>query len=58
MAFARAERLDKLPPYLFTRINQLKKEAYEKKLDVIDLGMGNPDQPTPAQVVSRLCDTV
>src|SRR5437016_4588381 len=53
-----SERLSRLPPYLFTRINQLKKEAFAKKLDVIDLGMGNPDQPTPAPVVDRLCDTV
>ena len=53
-----SDRLSRLPPYLFTRINQLKKEAYAKKLDVIDLGMGNPDQPTPEVVVKRLCDTV
>jgi aspartate/methionine/tyrosine aminotransferase len=53
-----SERLNRLPPYLFTRINQLKKEAYAKKLDVIDLGMGNPDQPTPPVVVDRLVDTV
>jgi aspartate/methionine/tyrosine aminotransferase len=53
-----SDRLNRLPPYLFTRITQLKKEAYAKKLDVIDLGMGNPDQPTPAPIVDRLCDTV
>jgi len=53
-----SDRLNRLPPYLFTRINLLKKEAYAKKLDVIDLGMGNPDQPTPEPVVSRLRDTV
>ncbi len=53
-----SDRLNRLPPYLFTRITQLKKEAYAKKLDVIDLGMGNPDQPTPAPIVERLCDTV
>ncbi len=53
-----SDRITRLPPYLFTRINQLKKEAFAKKLDVIDLGMGNPDQPTPAQVVERLADTV
>lgn len=53
-----SDRLNHLPPYLFTRINQLKKEAYAKKLDVIDLGMGNPDQPTPNVIVDRLCDTV
>src|SRR5690348_11290137 len=53
-----SERITRLPPYLFTRINQLKREAFNKKLDVIDLGMGNPDQPTPKVVVDRLCDTV
>src|SRR5438105_6583876 len=53
-----SERITRLPPYLFTRINQLKKEAYAKKLDVIDLGMGNPDQPTPEMIVGRLVDTV
>lgn len=53
-----SDRLNRLPPYLFTRINQLKKEAYAKKLDVIDLGMGNPDQPTPVPIVRRLVDTV
>src|SRR5579863_8723458 len=53
-----SDRLNRLPPYLFTRIAQLKKEAYADKLDVIDLGMGNPDQPTPAPVVERLIDTV
>ncbi len=53
-----SDRLNRLPPYLFTRITQLKKEAYAQKLDVIDLGMGNPDQPTPAPIVDRLIDTV
>lgn len=53
-----SRRLTQLPPYLFTRINQLKKEAYAKKLDVIDLGMGNPDQPTPLPIVQRLSETV
>lgn len=50
--------IETLPPYLFSRINELKLEAYEKKLDVIDLGMGNPDMPTPKHIVERLCDTV
>jgi aspartate/methionine/tyrosine aminotransferase len=53
-----AEKLNKLPPYLFGAINALKQEAYAKKLDVIDLGMGNPDMPTPDHIVERLCDTV
>ncbi|MDR3195762.1 MAG: aminotransferase class I/II-fold pyridoxal phosphate-dependent enzyme [Endomicrobium sp.] len=53
-----SKNLSKLPPYLFTKINQIKKEAYDKNLDVIDLGMGNPDLPTPRHIVDRLCDTV
>ncbi len=53
-----ADKLMKLPPYLFGAINVLKQNAYAKKLDVIDLGMGNPDLPTPPHIVERLCDTV
>ena len=58
MKFKPSEKLIKLPPYVFGVINVLKQEAYQKKLDVIDLGMGNPDLPTPAHIVERLCDTV
>ncbi|MGB2599487.1 MAG: LL-diaminopimelate aminotransferase [Candidatus Omnitrophota bacterium] len=50
-----ANRMKRLPLYLFTIIDGLKKEAKERGLDVIDLGMGNPDQPTPAHVVNELC---
>ncbi|OGS33511.1 MAG: hypothetical protein A2474_08755 [Elusimicrobia bacterium RIFOXYC2_FULL_34_12] len=53
-----SKRLDKLPPYIFSIINSLKKDAYEKKLDVIDLGMGNPDLPTPDIIIDRLIDTI
>ncbi|MDR3124935.1 MAG: LL-diaminopimelate aminotransferase [Endomicrobium sp.] len=53
-----SKNLAKLPPYLFTKINQLKKEAYDKNVDVIDLGMGNPDLPTPNHIIERLCDTI
>ncbi|MHB9155791.1 MAG: LL-diaminopimelate aminotransferase [Endomicrobiales bacterium] len=53
-----SKKLQALPPYLFSKINALRNDAYAKKLDVIDLGMGNPDLPTPAHVVDRLCDTV
>ena len=53
-----SKNLAKLPPYLFTKINQLKKEAYNKNLDVIDLGMGNPDLSTPNHIIERLCDTI
>ena len=53
-----SDKLSALPPYLFAKINALKKEAYDKNLDVIDLGMGNPDLPTPVHIVDRLVDTV
>lgn len=53
-----SKKLEQLPPYLFSRINKLKLEAYSKKLDVIDLAMGNPDLPTDKEIVERLCDTV
>ncbi len=53
-----SKKLQKLPPYLFSIINKLKIEAYAKKLDVIDLGMGNPDTPTDPEIVNRLCETV
>ncbi len=50
--------MEALPPYLFARIHALTAEAYKKNLDVIDLGMGNPDIQTPPHIVERLCDTV
>src|SRR3989344_9016402 len=53
-----SRKLAGLPPYLFSRINQLKLEAHAKKLDVIDLSMGNPDLPTPPHIVERLSETV
>ncbi len=53
-----SEYLKRLPPYLFGAINVLKQQAYKKKLDVIDLGMGNPDRPTPVHIVECLCDTI
>ena len=53
-----SKKLDALPPYIFTRIKALAAEAYAKRLDVIDLGMGNPDVPTPPHIVERLVDTV
>ena len=46
-----ANRLSALPPYVFARLDELKARAREQGLDLIDLGMGNPDGPTPAPVV-------
>ena len=48
----------KLPPYIFGQINSLKNEARSRGEDIIDFGMGNPDQPTPNVVVDKLVETV
>lgn len=48
---APAGRLSALPPYVFARLDELKARAREQGLDLIDLGMGNPDGPTPQPVV-------
>jgi LL-diaminopimelate aminotransferase len=49
-----ADRLRDLPPYLFARIDQMKSEALSRGVDVIDLGVGDPDVPTPKKIVDRL----
>jgi LL-diaminopimelate aminotransferase len=46
-----ADRLSALPPYVFARLDELKARAREQGLDLIDLGMGNPDGATPQPVV-------
>ncbi len=46
-----ADRLQTLPPYVFARLDELKAHAREQGLDLIDLGMGNPDGATPQPVV-------
>ena len=48
----------KLPPYIFGQINTLKHQARLRGEDIIDFGMGNPDQPTPNVVVDKLIETV
>jgi len=52
-----AEKLAGLPPYMFGRVNTLKHAARTAGRDIIDLGMGNPDQPTPPHIVDKLCET-
>jgi alanine-synthesizing transaminase len=49
-------RLDRLPPYVFTRVNQIKMEARRAGEDIIDLGMGNPDMSTPKHIVDKLVE--
>ena len=53
-----AQRLNKLPPYVFARLDELKARTREQGLDLIDLGMGNPDGPTPAAVVQAAQEAI
>ena len=46
-----SERLKKVPPYLFVELDRLKNEKKEQGVDVIDLGIGDPDIPTPSEIV-------
>lgn len=49
-------RIKRLPPYVFNIVNELKAEARSRGEDIIDFGMGNPDQPTPKHIVDKLCE--
>ncbi|ASQ45898.1 alanine transaminase [Legionella clemsonensis] len=50
-------RIKRLPPYVFNTLTQLKSEARARGEDIIDFGMGNPDQPTPQHIVDKLIET-
>jgi alanine-synthesizing transaminase len=50
------ERIKRLPPYVFSVVNQLKMELRRAGHDIVDFGMGNPDQPTPQHIVDKLCE--
>ncbi len=49
-------RIERLPPYVFNIVNELKAAARARGEDIIDFGMGNPDQPTPAHIVDKLVE--
>jgi alanine-synthesizing transaminase len=49
-------RINRLPPYVFAIVNELKAAARARGEDIIDFGMGNPDQPTPQYIVDKLCE--
>jgi alanine-synthesizing transaminase len=49
-------RIKRLPPYVFSIVNDLKTKARAQGEDIIDLGMGNPDMPTPKHIVDKLCE--
>ncbi len=54
MEFKISRRLSNLPPYLFLEIDKAKKKAKSEGRDIIDLGVGDPDQPTPKHIVEKL----
>ena len=51
-------RIKRLPPYVFTAVNQMKAEARALGEDIIDFGMGNPDSATPQHIVDKLVESV
>ena len=51
-------RIRRLPPYVFAEVNQAKARARAAGEDIIDLGMGNPDGPTPPHIVAKLVEAV
>ena len=51
-------RIKRLPPYVFAEVNEMKARARAAGEDIMDLGMGNPDSPTPAHIVEKLVETV
>jgi LL-diaminopimelate aminotransferase len=54
----KARRINELPPYLFAEIDRRKREALARGVDLVDLGVGDPDIPTPAPVVEKLMESV
>lgn len=55
MKFTEAQRIKNLPPYLFARIERLIQQKKAEGVDIISLGIGDPDMPTPDHVIEELC---
>ena len=53
-----AQRIQTIPPYLFAEIDKKKKEAIKRGVDIINLGIGDPDQPTPNNIIEKLRESV
>ncbi|HVR76292.1 MAG TPA: aminotransferase class I/II-fold pyridoxal phosphate-dependent enzyme [Planctomycetota bacterium] len=53
-----SRRMEMLPPYLFGIINKLKDRKRREGIDIIDMAMGNPTDPTPKPIVDKLCEVV
>ena len=54
MRIEKAKRIEQIPPYLFAEIDKKKEEMRQKGMDLIDLGIGDPDLPTPRLIIERL----
>ncbi|MDR3135392.1 MAG: LL-diaminopimelate aminotransferase [Deltaproteobacteria bacterium] len=54
MTFEFSDRLKALPPYLFKELDRIRDEVRARGVDVIDLGVGDPDRPTPAHIIEAL----
>ena len=55
---AEFDRINRLPPYVFNIVGELRQQARARGEDIIDFSMGNPDQPTPPHIVEKLVETV
>ena len=49
-----AQRIETIPPYLFAEIDRKKEEAIKRGVNIINLGIGDPDQPTPNNIIEKL----
>ena len=56
MKIEQAKRVKQIPPYIFAEIDRKKQELREKGIDLIDLGIGDPDIPTPKRIIARLIE--
>ena len=56
ISIEQADRLKQLPPYLFAELDRKKAEARSRGVDVIDLGVGDPDLPTPDDIINKLAE--
>lgn len=53
-----ADRINSLPPYLFAEVDRAKQQKIKEGVDIIDLGVGDPDMPTPDYVIDSLCNVI
>ena len=56
MPFNVSDRLSALPPYPFVELDRMKREALDRGVDIINLGIGDPDQPTPELIIDALTE--